>query len=93
MLFPRSPVLFDLKVRAFQQTDAGQMNSYLNYWKDQVIIEGDNPLVGLLLCTDKENTKVEYATAGLDQQLFVSRYKVVLPKAEELERLIARSRK
>ncbi len=88
----RCHLLIDLKVRAFQHTDAGQMNFYLNYWKDQVMIEGDNPPVGLLLCTDKENTKVEYATAGLDQQLFVSRYKVVLPKAEDLERLIEEDR-
>ncbi len=84
----RCHVLIDLKVRAFQHTDAGQMNFYLNYWKDQEMTGGDNPPVGLLLCTDKENTKVEYATAGLDQQLFVSRYQVVLPKPEELERLI-----
>lgn len=84
----RCHLLIDLKVRAFQHTDAGQMNFYLNYWKDQVMTASDNPPVGLLLCTDKENTKVEYATAGLDQQLFVSRYQVVLPKPEELERLI-----
>lgn len=44
--------------------------------------------VGLLLCTDKAETKVEYATAGLDQQFFVSRYLVALPKPEELEALI-----
>jgi len=88
----RCHLLIDLKVRAFQHTDAGQMNFYLNYWKDQVMTEGDNPPVGLLLCTDKETTKVEYATAGLDQQLFVSRYQVVLPKAEDLERLIEEDR-
>jgi len=88
----RCHLLIDLKVRAFQHTDAGQMNFYLNYWKDQEMTEGDNPPVGLLLCTDKENTKVEYATAGLDKQLFVSRYQVILPKPEELERLIEEDR-
>lgn len=88
----RCHLLIDLKVRSFQHTDAGQMNFYLNYWKDQVMTGGDNPPVGLLLCTDKENTKVEYATAGLDQQLFVSRYQVILPKPEELERLIEEDR-
>jgi len=84
----RCHLLIDLKVRAFRHSDVGQMNFYLNYWKDQVMADGDNPPVGLMLCTDKETTKVEYATAGLDHQLFVSRYQVVLPKPEELERLI-----
>jgi len=88
----RCHLLIELKVRAFQHTDAGQMNFYLNYWKDQVMADGDNPPVGLLLCTDKDNTKVEYAIAGLDHQLFVSRYQVALPKPEELERLIEEDR-
>jgi len=64
------------------------MNFYLNYWKREVMAEGDNPPVGLLLCSDKDQTKVEYATAGLDQQLFVSRYLVALPRPEQLQRLI-----
>lgn len=88
----RCHLLIDLKVRAFQHTDAGQMNFYLNFWKDQVMADGDNPPVGLLLCTDKDSTKVEYAIAGLDHQLFVSRYQVALPKPEELERLIEEDR-
>ena len=88
----RCHLLIDLKVRAFQHTDAGQMNFYLNYWKDQVMADGDNTPVGLLLCTDKDSTKVEYAIAGLDHQLFVSRYQVALPKPEELERLIEEDR-
>ncbi len=48
--------------------------------------------MGLLLCSDKDQTKVEYATGGLDQQLFVSRYLVVLPKLHEIEQLIERER-
>lgn len=88
----RCHLLIDLKVRAFQHADAGQMNFYLNYWKDQVMADGDNPPVGLLLCTDKESTKVEYAIAGLNHQLFVSRYQVALPKPEDLERLIEEDR-
>ena len=46
------------------------------------------PPVGLILCTDKKETRVNYDTAGLDQQLFVSRYLVALPKPEELQALI-----
>jgi hypothetical protein len=84
----RCHLLVDLKVRPFRHADAGQMNFYLNYWKREVMAEGDNPPVGLLLCSDKDQTKVEYSTAGLDRQLFVSRYLVALPRPERLRRLI-----
>lgn len=67
----------------------GQMASG-QFGKDQVMQPGDEPPVGLILCTDKNQTRVSYATAGLDQQLFVSRYLVALPKPEELQALIER---
>jgi predicted nuclease of restriction endonuclease-like (RecB) superfamily len=85
----RCHLLIDLKVRPFKHGDAGQMNFYLNYWKDNMQ-PGDEPPVGLILCTDKNQTRVSYATAGLDQELFVSRYLVALPKPEELQALIER---
>ncbi len=88
----RCHLLIDLKIRTFQHGDAGQMNFYLNYWKDQMITEGDNSPVGLILCTDKDRTKVEYAVGGLDRRLFVSRYMVVLPKPEEIQQLIENDR-
>jgi len=88
----RCHLLIDLKIRAFQHADAGQMNFYLNYWKENVVAQGDQPPVGLLLCTGKDQTKVEYATGGLDHQLFVSRYLVALPKAEQLQQLIETDR-
>jgi len=81
-------VLIDLKVRAFTHGDVGQMNFYLNYYKKNVMEEGDNPPVGIILCTDKEEIKVEYATDSIDHKLFVSKYLVELPKKEELERLL-----
>lgn len=84
----RCHLLIDLKVRPFKHGDAGQMNFYLNYWKENMLAPGDQPTVGLILCTDKKQTRVDYATAGLDQQLFVSRYLVALPKPEELQALI-----
>jgi len=57
--------------------------------KVQNIMEaGDNPPVGIILCTDKEETKVEYATAGLDNQLFVSKYLVELPSKEDFIKLL-----
>lgn len=88
----RCHLLIDLKVRAFNHGDAGQMNFYLNYWKMNEVGEGDNPPVGLLLCSAKDATKVEYAAAGMDQQLFVSRYLVALPSAEQLRSFIEADR-
>jgi len=88
----RCHLLIDLKVRAFKHGDAGQMNFYLNYWKTNEVGEGDTPPVGLLLCSGKDATKVEYATAGIDQQVFVSRYLVALPSAEQLRSCIEADR-
>ena len=84
----RCHLLIELKVRHFQHGDAGQMNFYLNYWKKEIMGPADNPPVGLLLCSDKDQTKVEYALGGLDHQLFVSRYLIALPKPNEIEQLI-----
>ena len=88
----RCHVLLDLKIRPFSPGDAGQMNFYLNYFKRQIMTVDDNPPVGIILCSDRDQTKVEFATAGLDNQLFVSRYLVVLPSAEELREFIQRDR-
>lgn len=88
----RCHLLIDLKVRKFRHADAGQMNFYLNYWKANLMAEGDNPPVGLLLCSDKDETKVEYATGGLSHRLFVSRYLVALPKPDALRKLVESDR-
>lgn len=53
-----------------------------------MMTEGDNPPVGILLCTDKNHALVEYALAGMDNQWFVSKYQLELPKKEEMERII-----
>ncbi len=81
-------VLIDLKVRKFSHADAGQMNFYLNYYRENIMAKGDNPPVGIILCTDRSTTKVKYSVTGLDNKLFVSRYKVALPSERELEELI-----
>lgn len=88
----RCHVLLDLKIRAFSHADAGQMNFYLNYFKKQMMAEGDQPPVGIVLCSEKDETKVEYATAGVSQKLFVSRYLVALPSAENLSAFVAADR-
>jgi len=80
----RCHILIDLKVRMFRHADAGQMNFYLNYYRENEMVEGDNPPVGLILCTGSDETRVHYATAGMDNQLFVSKYLTVLPSEEQI---------
>jgi len=72
-------ILIDLKVRKFRHGDAGQMNFYLNYFRDTIMTSDDNPPVGLILCTGRDETHVRYATAGMDNHLFVSKYLMHLP--------------
>lgn len=83
-------VLVDLKMEKFKHGHAGQMNTYLNYFRNEVMHETDNPPVGILLCTDKGDTLVKYATTGLDKNIFVNKYMVALPSKEELENYISR---
>ncbi len=81
-------VLIDLKIEAFTHNNAGQLNTYLNYYKAEVMQPSDNPPVGILLVTNKNDTLVEYATAGMDHQLFVKKYQLMLPAKEQLEDFI-----
>lgn len=81
-------VLIELKVEPFDHGNAGQLNTYLNYYKKHEMAEGDNPPIGLLLCTDKDHALVEYALGGMDENLFVSAYKVALPDRATLEATI-----
>ena len=85
-------MLIDLKIRAFKPADAGQMNFYVNWCKANLMSEGDNPPVGIILCSDKDGAEVEFATAGMDQKLFVSRYLVALPSVEKLRRFLEADR-
>lgn len=65
------------------------MNTYLNYYKYEVMQPNDNPPVGILLCTGKGDTLVKYATAGLDQNIFVQKYMVSLPSVDDLTTYVA----
>jgi len=82
-------VLVELKVDEFTHEHIGQLNTYVSWYKENEMTEGDNPPVGILLCTRKDNPLVEYALAGMDNQLFVSRYQLELPKKEEMQRFLA----
>lgn len=81
-------VIIELKVDAFKQEHLAQLNTYVAYYNAEIKRPDDNPAIGILLCTQKGKKLVEYATAGMDNQLFVSKYLVELPKKEELETFI-----
>ncbi len=80
----RCLVAIDLKIGTFDHADAGQMNLYLNWLRENETRPDENPPVGIVLCAGKDDEEVHYATTGLDQQLFVSRYLVELPSEERL---------
>ena len=64
------------------------MNVYLNYYKENEMEKGDNPPVGIILCAGKNEALVKYATSGLPQKVFVSKYLINLPSEKELEKII-----
>lgn len=81
-------VLVELKLEHFTHENIGQLNTYVNWYRQHMMTEGDNPPVGILLCTDKNRALVEYALAGMDNSLFVSKYLLELPKREEMQAFI-----
>jgi len=83
-------VLIDLKTRAVQHEDIGQMNMYLNYFRAEENMEDDHEPIGIVLARDKDEILVEYATGGISNQLFVSRYQLYLPDVESLKQELRR---
>jgi len=84
----RCLVVIDLKTGAFTHADAGQMNLYLNYVKGHLLMAGDNDPIGIILCSDKDDAVVKYATGGIAARVFASKYLINLPDAETLRREI-----
>ena len=78
-------VIIELKNDEFKHEDLGQLNAYVGYYKKNEMMPGDNPPVGILLCTDKGSQMVEYALSGMDNQLFVSTYMLHLPDKRKLQ--------
>lgn len=81
-------VLIDLKKNAVKHQDIGQMNMYMGYFAKEENAPDDNPPVGIILGHSKDELMVEYATYGMDTQLFVSKYELYLPNKDELRRLV-----
>ena len=82
-------VLLELKTDAFRHEHLGQLNTYVAYYKKHQMTPGDQPPIGILLCTHKNDALVEFALGDLNNQVFVSRYAVELPRKEDMERFIA----
>ena len=86
----RCLVVIDLKIGAFTHADAGQMHFYLNYAREHWVREGENPPVGLILCSEKDDALARYALEGLTNNVMASEYRITLPDekllAEELDR-------
>jgi predicted nuclease of restriction endonuclease-like (RecB) superfamily len=81
----RCLVAIDLKIGDFTHVDAGQMNLYLNYLRAKERLPGENDPVGIILCTDKKKTVVEYALGGMSNKIFASKYRLQLPDPEVLK--------
>ena len=83
----RCHVLFELKMTDFKPDYMGQLHTYVNWYRENMMSKHDQPSIGILLCTGKNEALVKYATAGLDNKIFVSRYLAQLPTQEELLRI------
>ena len=73
-----------LKTKKMLPEAAGQINLYLNYYATEVNDPDDNPPIGIILCTEKDSITAEYALGGLSNNIFVSRYVLVMPNKEQL---------
>ena len=81
-------VLIDLKTRKVKHQDIGQMNLYLNYFKEEENTDGDKDPIGIIIAADKNDLLVKYATGGLSNKIFVSQYQLYLPDQKVLEKKV-----
>jgi predicted nuclease of restriction endonuclease-like (RecB) superfamily len=85
-------VLIDLKIGEISHQDVGQMDGYVRLFEDQHRIIGDNPTIGLILCSAKNHAVAKYSVLSENQQLFASQYLLYLPSEKELEQQIQKNR-
>ena len=88
----RCLVVIDLKIGAFTHADAGQMHLYLNYAREHWVREGENPPVGLILCSEKDEALARYALDGLSNNVMAGEYRITLPDEELLAGELDRTR-
>lgn len=80
----KSYILIELKTTKLNISDGGQLNTYLNYYKTEINDENDNPPIGIILCTEKNEITAEYILGGFENNVFASKYTYILPNKEEL---------
>lgn len=80
----RCYVLIDFKIDGLTHQDLGQMQMYVHYYERELMNEGDNPPIGIVLCADKSDAVVRYTLPEGETQVFASKYKLYLPSEEEL---------
>lgn len=85
-------VLIDLKTEKLTHAAIGQIDMYVRMYDDLKRGTDDNPTIGIILCTEKDETVVKYSVLADNEQLFASKYRLYLPKEEELIQLIERDR-
>jgi len=85
-------VVIDLKTGKLNYQDIGQIDFYVRYFDDKVKLAEDNPTIGVILCTDKNETMAKYSILSDKENLFASKYMLVLPTEEELKQELARER-
>lgn len=83
-------VIIDLKVGKLDHADLGQMQLYVNWYDQEMLAEGDNPSIGLILCTEKNDAVVRYVLAERSRQVFASRYQLYLPTEAQLQQELRR---
>ena len=81
-------VPIDLKIKLVEHNDIGQMNLYLNYFKSEENVVDDNEPIGIILSAEKDEVLVEYATGGISNKIFVSKYQLYLPDKKELQQKV-----
>jgi len=79
-------VLIDLKTNKLTHQDIGQMDFYVNYFEKEIKQETDNPTIGIILCSDKNDAVVKYTMLSRNKKLFASKYQLYLPTEEELRK-------
>lgn len=88
----RSFILIDLKVGEIAHQDLGQMQMYVNYYQREMMSEGENPPIGIVLCADKSDAVVRYTLPEGNKRIFASRYKLYLPSEDELKKELLREK-
>ena len=81
-------VLIDLKIGTLTPQDVGQMDLYVRLYEDQKRTKTDNPTIGIILCSQNDETVVKYSMLNDSKQLFASQYKLYMPTEEEFKRIM-----